>query len=111
MGKEHLHTGNWFDVTSPAHVEGVQRGGWPRSPSLRVWQPHTAASSSAGSVILTQLLVTGFVRLLEMVRLIGKQCANENTGTFQEVVVSGGVNSNTEFSFYLQAWQSRRLPH
>lgn len=111
--KGHLHRAHsrtGFDLASLAHVEGVKRGRWPRSPSLRVWQHHTAASSSAGSVILIQPLHPGFLHLLETVRLIGKQCGNENTGTFQEVVVSGGIISNVEFSFCLQAWQSRRLP-
>lgn len=68
-------------------------------------------NSSAGSVILTQLLDPGFVHLLEIFRLIGKQCANENTRTFQDVVVSGGISAKMEFSFYLQALQNRRLPH
>lgn len=67
-------------------------------------------NSSAGSVILTQLLDPGFVHLLEIFTLIGKQCANENTRTFQEVVVSGGISAKMEFSFYLQALQNR-LPH
>lgn len=110
VDKEYLHsvhTGTWFDLTS--HVESMQKGGWERSPSVRVQQPHTAASSSAGSVIFTQQLDSGSVHFLEIIRLMGKQCSNLNTGTFQEVVVSGGINSNTEFSFCLQASQSRRL--
>lgn len=76
-----------------------------------MWQLATAASSSAGRVTLTQMFDPDTVLLLEILRLIQMHGVNENTGTFQEVLVSGGINSNTGFSFYLNAWQNRRLPH